>query len=338
VNHVERVMTALNIGRPDRVPRGEFQLEEGLIAALLNCRGPVGFTEMIAARELLGMDLVAVMPAAGLKMQGDGSYRDIWGRKMIKNNNLMIVQSPAIPDAGAAASYSLPDPGELDYSFVERWRKETGLFVFAFIDGPFQAISQLFDFTEVLLAVTNRDKGVMELSVKLVEFNLEAARLCRQAGAHGIIIGDDIAYERGTYINPDLWRELFLPQLKSLVEGLRNLDMPVLYHSDGNINAVLPDLAGLPLNGIQCLEPSAGMDIAAIKKNYGNRLCLMGNFDLDLLARGTKEAIAGEVKKLLTVAACNGGYIFSTSSGVLGADLPAENVLALYRAVAKYGD
>lgn len=337
MNHVERVQVALSRGRPDRVPAGEFELEPGLVTVLLGREGPVGFAAEVAAREFLGMDLLAVTPRAPLKEEGNDCFRDVWGRRLRRQGGFTTVQAPAIPAIKEAASYRLPDANAFDLLLLRRWREETDFFVFAFVDGPFQGTGKLFDFTDFLLAVAGREGAISDLAAAVVDFNVELARLCVQAGAHALIIGDDIAYERGTYIRPALWREIFLPLLRRQVEAIKAMGVPVLYHSDGNLQAILPDLAALPLDGIQCLEPAAGMDIGTIKKEYGGRLCLMGNFDLNLLASGTPETITAAVEQLLLAAAPGGGYIFSTSSGILSADLPPQNVLALYRAVAEYG-
>ncbi|MDN5344068.1 MAG: uroporphyrinogen decarboxylase [Clostridia bacterium] len=341
MTHIERVQAALAGGRPDRVPRGEFELEPGLVATLLGLEGTDASTSdfylEVAARELLGMDLLAVTPAAPVEELGSGSYRDAWGCRYHNGGRLRAPLAPAIPDIGAAAEYILPDPASFDLQAIRRWREETDFFILAFVDGPFQGTGKLFDFTDFLLAVAGRMGVITDLARAIVDFNLELARLCCQAGAHGIIIGDDIAYDRGTYIRPDLWRENFLPHLRRLVEGIKEMGLPVLYHSDGNLRAVLPDLAALPLDGIQGLEPAAGMDIGAVKREYGERLCLMGNFDLDLLVTGNPDTITAAVRSLLDVAAPGGGYIFSTACGILNASLPLENVLALYRAVEQYG-
>nr|WP_277998730.1 uroporphyrinogen decarboxylase family protein [Moorella sulfitireducens] len=283
------------------------------------------------------MDLLAVTPRAPLKDEGNDCYRDAWGRRLQWRGGLVTVETPAIADLREAAGYRLPPACTFDLLPIKRWREETDFFVFAFVDGPFQGTGKLFDFTGFLLAVATGKRAVAELAAAVVDFNIELARLCVQAGAHALIIGDDIAYERGTYIRPALWRETFLPLLQRQVEAIKAMGVPVLYHSDGNLQAVLPDLASIPLDGIQGLEPGAGMDIGAIKKEYGGRLCLMGNFDLNLLATGTPETITAAARQLLLAASPGGGYIFSTSGGILSAGLPPENVLALYRATAEYG-
>jgi uroporphyrinogen decarboxylase len=93
--------TSRNSGGPPstgRLTRGEFELEPGLVAALLDCQGTVGFAEEVAARELLNMDLLALTPQAVLQEQGNGSYRDNWGRLIVKQGTLATVQAPAIAE------------------------------------------------------------------------------------------------------------------------------------------------------------------------------------------------------------------------------------------------
>lgn len=337
MNHIERVRAALARGQSDRVPAGEFELGAGLAAALLGREEPGGFFEEAAARELLGMDLVAVTPKAPLKDEGNECYRDAWGRRLRQQGGLITVQAPAIAVTHEAAGYRLPAADVFDLLPIRRWREETDFFVFAFVDGPFQGTGNLFAFTDFLLAVAGREEAVIDLAAAIVDFNVELARLCIQAGAHAVIIGDDIAYDRGTYIRPALWREIFLPLLRHQVEAIKTLGVPILYHSDGNLQAVLPDLAALSLDGLQGLEPGAGMDIGMVKEQYGGRLCLMGNFDLNLLTTGTPAAIKVAAERLLREVAPGGGYIFSTSGGILSDDLPPENVVSLYRAVREYG-
>jgi len=297
----ERVYRAIARKPADRVPKGEWQLAPGLIAGLLGKAGPVGWEDEVAARVLLGMDLVTLVPADPAPAAGD------------------------------------PRGARLDYNSFSRWRNQTDFFIFALIDGPFQGVARRMDFTEFLLRVGGRDGSIKRWAFEEADLNIEVARYCLQNGAHGVIIADDIAYTRGLYVNPSLLREIFLPLWRRQVEALKAGQVPVFFHSDGRIMSLLPDLVAAGFTGLHSLEPTAGMDIARIKKEYGAALCLWGNFDLDFLVRAAEEEIAASVKGLMAVAAPGGGFIFSTSSGCLGDELPPAKVLALYRAGHEYG-
>ncbi|MEM1570446.1 MAG: uroporphyrinogen decarboxylase family protein, partial [Candidatus Bathyarchaeia archaeon] len=85
------------------------------------------------------------------------------------------------------------------------------------------------------------------------------------------------------------------------------------------------------------LQPNAGVDIVSIKMKWGDRICLMGNLDLDyLLPLGASEEVKAEVKRLIREIAPGGGYILSTTN-VLTRYVPPENALTMYIVAEKYG-
>jgi uroporphyrinogen decarboxylase len=159
-------------------------------------------------------------------------------------------------------------------------------------------------------------------------------------GAHGIMVADDIAYAQGTFMSPEFVSKHLAPLWKTQVLFARDLGLPVFFHSDGNLNAVLSDIVQAGFDGLQCVEPAAGMDIVQIKAKYGQGLCLMGNLDPSLLSQeglpgdaGTDSArLRRTVQNLLASAGDGGGFIFGTCSG-LHAGMSPERVHLMYRLV-----
>ena len=73
-----------------------------------------------------------------------------------------------------------------------------------------------------------------------------------------------------------------------------------------------------------------------MKREYGDRLCLLGNVDLNILTLGTREDVDEEVRGLIRDVGPGGGYIV-TSGSSLAAYVKPENAVALSKAVQKYG-
>ena len=78
------------------------------------------------------------------------------------------------------------------------------------------------------------------------------------------------------------------------------------------------------------------MDIGAMKREYGDQICLLGNVDLNILGLGTPEDVEREVRDLIRDVGGGGGYIV-TSGNTLAGYLRPENVVALGNSVIKYG-
>ena len=85
----------------------------------------------------------------------------------------------------------------------------------------------------------------------------------------------------------------------------------------------------MPCDEIQSLQPSAGMDIERVKKEFGDKLCLIGNVDLNyLLPFGTPQEVEKEVKELVDKAGPD-GFILSTCN-ILTDAVKVENAKAMY--------
>jgi uroporphyrinogen decarboxylase len=78
------------------------------------------------------------------------------------------------------------------------------------------------------------------------------------------------------------------------------------------------------------------MDIRAIKRDYGDKLCLLGNVDLNILGNGSRSEVFRTVEGLIRDVGPGGGYIV-TSGNSLAGYLRPENVLAMSEAVKQYG-
>lgn len=86
------------------------------------------------------------------------------------------------------------------------------------------------------------------------------------AGVHGIILADDIPYQQSTYISPTFVERHLLPVWRRQMHFDRELGVPIFFHSDSNLKPVILYIAVASFDGLQCMEPSAGMDLARVKK------------------------------------------------------------------------
>jgi hypothetical protein len=158
-----------------------------------------------------------------------------------------------------------------------------------------------------------------------------AERVC-QLGFDVFASTDDMAFNTAPFFSPKLFHDLVLPRYQRVA---KKITLPWIIHSDGNVLPFVDDLLSVGIVGLHPNEKGA-MDIRAMKRAYGDRLCLLGNVDLNLLGRGSPEAVDREVRELIRDVGPGGGYIV-TSGNSLAGYLQPENVLALSRAVQKYG-
>jgi len=90
-------------------------------------------------------------------------------------------------------------------------------------------------------------------------------------------------------------------------------------------------------NGINPIEPVAGMTLAQVKKLVGNKVCVTGNIDCgQLLPHGTPAQVRAVVRQAIAEAAPGGGYIL-TSSNSIHSSCDPQNFIAMVRACHEFG-
>jgi uroporphyrinogen decarboxylase len=160
---------------------------------------------------------------------------------------------------------------------------------------------------------------------------LRAARELRDLGIEAVVTSSDIADNKGVYYSPSQMQRFVLPYLHQWATAIREMGMYAIMHTDGNINACLDDLADSGLNAVQAVDPTAGMDIVAAKRQVAGRLCLCGNVDCGLLLTGRPEQVYQATRQLLLDCKTGGGFVLGVSNAVQP-DVPIENYRAIIQA------
>jgi uroporphyrinogen decarboxylase len=109
-----------------------------------------------------------------------------------------------------------------------------------------------------------------------------------------------------------------------------------MFHSDGAITKLLPDLISLGVDVIHPLEPLPATNIPEIKEKFGNQVSFLGGIDISHAMPGTRGDVIAEVKRRISQLASGGGYILAPSNH-LQADVSAENVVTLFETAREFG-
>jgi uroporphyrinogen decarboxylase len=114
------------------------------------------------------------------------------------------------------------------------------------------------------------------------------------------------------------------------------VDKPMVYHTDGKIDMVIEDLLATGIDGWHPVEKQAH-DINEIKAQYGDRIALLGNIDLQYtLTKGTPEEVDEEVRTRIRDLGSGGGYCVSSGNSI-PEYVPIDNYAAMLEATYKYG-
>jgi len=168
-------------------------------------------------------------------------------------------------------------------------------------------------------------------------YYIELARQAIRAGADIIVCGDDYCGKKGPLMSLEHFKKFILPGLTKMVQVVKEEGGYFIKHCDGYVWPIMDMMVDAGIDAYNPIQPDAGMDIAEMKRVYGDKICLIGNIDCaHLLPFGTPDQVDEAVKKCIAQASPRGGHIIS-SSNTIHSKVKPENFLSMIKAAKKYG-
>ncbi|UCC62662.1 MAG: hypothetical protein JSV36_18205 [Anaerolineae bacterium] len=153
-----------------------------------------------------------------------------------------------------------------------------------------------------------------EADLMVEEALRRAERLQKHGGLDGFALCADYCFNSGPFLSPRQFSEFVAPYLARLIQGYRDMGFYTVKHTDGNIMPIIDQLLQANPHALHSLDPQAGVDMAEVKRLYGDQVCLIGNVDCGLLDTGTEEEVVASARYALEHGMPGGGYVFSTSN------------------------
>jgi len=325
----------------DRAP-ANYAAHQPVTDRLVARLGVADAEELLQA---LGVDLRRIrfnyyQPATG--PDADGYMRSMWG-----------LRYRADPDAGDGPgqiypfdentcvddvhAHPWPDPAALDYSGVradcERYYGE-----YATFGAPwspfFHEVGWLIGQENFYMWMATKPDVTQAIIDHVVDYEVEATRRFLETAAGLIDItyfGNDFGTQRGLFISPSMWERFMRAPLKRFFDISHDFGCRVMKHSCGAVRALIPLFVE---DGVDILDPvqtaAAGMDLAGLMRDFGERLCFHGGVDTQgTLPFGAVADVRREVRSYLNLARERGGYILCGSQDYIE-DIPLDNILAIY--------
>lgn len=184
-----------------------------------------------------------------------------------------------------------------------------------------------------VLAVVDK---VLECKMALWEYALKEV-----ADSVDVVVeADDLGAQDRLLISPQMYRQYFKPRQKRLFEFIHRLapKAKLFYHTDGAVYELIPDLLEI---GVDILNPvqvdAAGMEPQRLKAEFGKDLVFWGaGPETKTLSQGSPSDVRNEILQRIEVLAQGGGFILAPIHNIQ-AEVPPENVLAMYEALQEFG-
>jgi uroporphyrinogen decarboxylase len=210
--------------------------------------------------------------------------------------------------------------------------------------GIFEMSQRIVGMETILMAMASEPARAEGLFDQLTRLKLDfwEMALPRLGDLVDVVTGaDDFGTQASQLISPRMYRQLLKPRWRQIFARIRQLapQVHIFFHSCGSVRPLIPDFIEI---GVHILNPvhvrAAGMEPLALKRDFGKDLVFWGGGvdTQDTLPYGSPQQVQDEVMRTIEALAPGGGYVFNTVHNIQ-ADVPPENLLAMYQALHTYG-
>ncbi|MCJ7775833.1 MAG: hypothetical protein MUP08_05550 [Desulfobulbaceae bacterium] len=350
----ERVEAALNHQEPDRCPmQASFTPEfADRLRADLEIQGrkvhnPHGGGNTYELERSLGEDMLLTSVGwANSYYMDTKPYTDEWGiswsiqpyETPFGIGHYTEISSHPLADEAAMKSYQPPDPNRPELytasqEMIEAFKEDYWI-VGVTVTTIFETAWALRGLEQLMIDLAINPYLANHILDIPHHYHLTAAKKLVEMGVDMIWTGDDIGAQNKMMISPKMWRTYFKPRMANFISELKaiNPKVKVAYHTDGNVELVIPELIEIGIDVLNPIQPGS-MDPALIKEQYGDQLCFWGSIDeQNTLPFCSPEEVQAEVLQRLKTIGKSGGLILAPTHHVQ-LDTPLENFWAMVNTI-----
>ncbi len=355
--HKERVITALNKKKPDRVPIFELLIDEISVARLAKLLFSETGVEVKKTRfgeestkildlycsviEEMDIDSTTTNFSVGLKEIDESHGKDKFGTLyyLSEHGEPIPLEGPAKNLEDAKKIDMVSKLKDEDFDGVRYVIEKVGKGKAHFLNvlDPYKLSWRLTGgMQNLLMHYISDPEMVTALARTAADFDIAVIEKASKIGIDIIAVPGDLATEENTIMSPSHYREFIKPYHKELVNHAHKNGLKIVKHTDGNFWPLMDDFIEVGFDGIHPIQPQC-MDIGEVKEYTAGKVCILGNIDCrNLLPFGSEEEVKQKVKETIRIAGKDGGYIISSSNSIHPGVKP-ENYIAMINATHEYG-
>lgn len=214
-----------------------------------------------------------------------------------------------------------PDPRRINFEAYRKAKKEAEeagrFFVWSGLN-VFECMHPLCGHENLLMNMILDPDWISDMSntyAKLI-VGLQEILFEQEGYPDGIWYYEDMGYKGSPFMSPDMYCEFIQPAHKYTIGYAKSHNLPVIMHSCGFVEPLLPHMIESGIDCLQAIEVKAGMDLLKLHKLYGDRISFMGGIDVRALYSNDRETIDRELEAKLPIVKQGFNYVIHSDHSI----------------------
>jgi uroporphyrinogen decarboxylase len=199
----------------------------------------------------------------------------------------------------------------------ERARKTGRFFAWSGVN-VFEIMKDVCGHQYMLIGMADDPDWVRDMADTYARLTVELQEIlfAEEGWPDGIWYYEDMGFKQRPFMSPRMYREIVLPAHKYSIGFAKSHNLPVILHSCGYVEPLVPGLLEAGIDCLQVIEVKAGMDLLKLYRQYGEVLSFMGGIDVRALYTNNKAIIDAELEAKVPIVKGHYGYVLHSDHSI----------------------
>ena len=215
----------------------------------------------------------------------------------------------------------VPDRRRIDfeaYRRVKRYAGEKGRFFAWSGINVFELMHPVCGHEHMLVGMALDPDWVKDMvdTYSRLAVELQEILFAEEGKPDGIWYYEDMGFKERPFMSPAMYKEIIQPGHARTFGFAHSMDLPVIVHSCGMVEPLMPGMLEAGMDCLQVIEVKAGMDLLKLHRLYGERLSFMGGIDVRALYTNDRKVIDAELEAKIPIVKRGFGYVLHSDHSI----------------------
>jgi len=199
----------------------------------------------------------------------------------------------------------------------ERARQQGRFFAWSGVN-VFEIMKDVCGHEYMLIGMAWDPEWVHDMAMTYARLTVELQEIlfAQEGWPDGIWYYEDMGFKAKPFMSPRMYREIVQPAHKLTMDFAKSRDLPIIVHSCGYVEPLLPGLIEAGMDCLQVIEVKAGMDLLKLYREFGDVLSFMGGIDVRVLYTNDKAQVDDELEAKIPVVKQGFGYVLHSDHSI----------------------
>lgn len=214
-----------------------------------------------------------------------------------------------------------PDRRRINFEGYRRVKEEcakAGRFFVLSGMNVFECIHPVCGHENMLVGMALDSEWIQDMATTYAELivNLQKNLFEEEGYPDGIWYYEDMGYKGSPFMSPQMYRDIIQPAHKYTIDYAKSHNLPVIMHSCGFVEPLVPYMIEAGISCLQAMEVKAGMDLLRLHETYGDKISFMGGIDVRAICSNDRATIDKELEQKIPIVKNGFNYVLHSDHSI----------------------